>query len=110
MTLLRWLLLLTVVLGLAAPARADDVKEQARELFHRAGKAMKAEDYAAAAELYAESNTLYPAPTAALGQARALVKLGKLLSAAEKYTLLLETELGDDPPEVFVEAVESAEK
>ncbi|MEQ9317686.1 MAG: hypothetical protein RIF41_00955 [Polyangiaceae bacterium] len=111
MTLLRWLLLLTAVIGLASPAHADDdVKEQARELFHRAGAAMKAGDYAAAAELYDESNTLYPAPTAALGHARALVKLGKLLSAAERYTLLIETELGDDPPEVFVEAVASAKK
>lgn len=108
---LRRLLLLTVVLGLASPAQADDdQKEQARELFHRAGKAMKAGDYAGAAELYERSNRLYPAPTAELGHARALVKLGKLLSAAERYTLLIETELGDEPPEAFVEAVASAKK
>jgi len=111
----RWLpVLFTVLVGHASSARADDDRESdkatARELFHDAGKAMKAGDYETAAELYGRSNVIYPAPTAALGQARALVKLGKLLSAAERYTELLNTDLGDDPPRAFLSAFESAER
>jgi hypothetical protein len=107
----RWpCLLLAFGLTVSVPARGDETSDKAtaRELFHRAGEEMVAGDYAAAAELYERSNAIFPAPTAVLGQARALVKLGKLLSAAERYNDVMNADLGDKPSKAFREAVEAA--
>jgi hypothetical protein len=105
----RALLLAFALTASPAWAESDAGKTDARRLFHDAGTAMGAGDYATAALLYAHSNELYPAPTAALGEARALVKLGRLLDAHERYRRLAATDLDDDAPEAFVEAVEAAD-
>lgn len=108
-----WLWLLAIALtGLASPGWAADdeasAKATARELFHRAGERMRAGDYAAAADLYGRSDATFAAPTAVLGQARALVKLGKLLTAAERYNDVIQADLGLEPSKAFVDAVKAA--
>jgi hypothetical protein len=105
---------LAVALTWSRPAAAEEEdtgdKATARQLFHQAGEAMSAGDYAQAADLYARSNALYPAPTAALGEARALVQVGRLLDASERYHALVDSELPEDASDAFKEAVVSARR
>jgi hypothetical protein len=105
---------LAVALTWSRPAAAEEEdtgdKATARQLFHQAGEAMSAGDYAQAADLYARSNALYPAPTAALGEARALVQVGRLLDASERYHALVNSELPEDASDAFKEAVVSARR
>ena len=49
-----------------------------------------------------------PAPTSALGQARALVKLGRLVEASERYLALMNKPWADDASEAFTQAVADA--
>ena len=109
----RWWWPLWIALWLAlspSPAVGEDqgAKVTARQLFQEAGAAFEREDYATAADLYGRSNAIYPAPTAALGEARALVKLGRLLDAYERYGAIATTPLAADASAAFQQAVESA--
>jgi hypothetical protein len=104
-------LLIAVIVSLSLPAAAQDAhadKATARTLFQDAGVAMEAQDYARATDLYARANALFPAPTSALGEARALVKLGRLVEASERYLALMNKPLGDDASEAFTRAVDDA--
>src|SRR5687768_2307790 len=71
----------------ARPAFADELadKATARDLFYQAGEEMKQGRHERAAELFAKSDRLYPTPTALLGEARALVQLGRLVAAYDRY-------------------------
>ncbi len=83
-------------------------KTTARNLFYEAGKALEKKDYATAADRYRRSNELYPAPTAGLGLARALVALGKLVDGYEAYVATANFRLDDQSPDAFKKAVAAA--
>jgi hypothetical protein len=103
---------LFLALALALPATAqpidDATRNAARELAHRAGEAYKKGDYETAQDLYHRSYALVPAPTLSLREARALVKLGRLVEAAEAYVRTTRTSLESDSPKPFREAVQQA--
>jgi len=103
---------LLLALALALPATAqpidDATRNAARELAHRAGQAYKKGDYEKAQDLYHRSYALVPAPTLSLREARALVKLGRLVEAAEAYVRTTRTSLESDSPTPFREAVQQA--
>ncbi len=103
---------LLVALALAIPASAqpvdDATRNAARELAHRAGEAYKTGDYEKAQDLYHRSYALIPAPTLSLREARSLVKLGRLVEAAEAYVRTTRTPLEADSPRPFRDAVQQA--
>jgi tetratricopeptide (TPR) repeat protein len=70
-------------------AQTDADKTTARNLFHEGKAAYDNKRFDEAADLFARSNALYPAPTAALGLARALRDGGKLVEAFETYATIL---------------------
>lgn len=109
----RWVMALFLVLAtmMVAPSSSADEtsdKATARQLFFQASDALKAGDWAKAADLFHRSNALYPAPTAALGEARALVKVGKLVDAYERYNSVARKQLPEDASEAFAKAVNEA--
>jgi len=95
-----------------APARAQASDEAsrvtARRLAEEAADLYDAGKYEEAQDLFRRAFTLHPAPTLALWEARALVKLGRLVQAEERYTAVERFELDSDSPELFHEAVEEA--
>lgn len=101
----RWLSLILIVF-FAAPALAQSNadKSTARRLFFQASAAEKLGDHAQAEDLYRRSNSLYAAPTAHIGLARALAAQGKLVAAAESYNDLLRVPLASDAPPAFKSA------
>lgn len=103
-------LLLSLALALPASAQPidDATRNAARELAHRAGQAYKKGDYEKAQDLYHRSYALIPAPTLSLREARALVKLGRLVEAAEAYVRTTRTSLESDSPKPFRQAVQQA--
>lgn len=90
----------------AAPTDAD--KATARTLFFSAVEASKAGDHEKAADLFDRSNRLYPAPTAALGLARALEATGQWLKATEVYYAILRRQPEADEPAAFARAKDAA--
>jgi len=100
-----------VALALATPARAqeDDAnKNAARELAEQAAKAMEAEDWAKAQDLYQRAYALVPAPTLSLRHARALAKGGRWVEALEAYVRTTRARLDASSSPAFREAVEQA--
>jgi hypothetical protein len=99
-------LLITAVLTMAATSSAQTGdKAEARKLFFEAREALNSGDFIRAASLYRQANDLYPAPTSALGLARSLVQLGRLVEAAETYEKLSKTRLAEDASDAFENAV-----
>ncbi len=96
----------TSVPAMAAPTDAD--KATARTLFFSAAEASKAGDHKKAADLFDRSNRLYPAPTAALGLARALEATGKWVKATETYYAILRRRPEADEPAAFARATDAA--
>jgi hypothetical protein len=81
-------------------------KAEARKVFFEAGEALNDGDYLGAVDLYRHANELYPAPTSAIGLARALAQMGRLVEASEVYSGLGEIQLSEDAPAPFRKAVE----
>ena len=77
--------LILVLLLTAWPvhAQTEGDRTSARALFFDARDAFEAGEFDKAEELFARSHAIYPAPTAALGRARALVHAGRLVRAHE---------------------------
>src|SRR5262245_59656195 len=107
----RWAVLVAIVLA-AGTARGDEAaaRASAREIFYQASAAMKAGYHARAKALFARSYALYPTPTGGLGEARALVQLGRLVEARERYRAIVNLPLGADASDAFREAVSNAER
>lgn len=104
-----WLVILVLTL-VSATAFAQDPADRAtaRDLFFEGTRAAKQGDHAAAEVAFRKANALYPAPTAALGWARALVAQSRLVEAHEVYRAIIRSKLDDDAGEAFVAAVDSA--
>lgn len=96
----------------ASSAQADEEadREAARTLFYRASTAMAERDYASAAELFAKSFEYFASPTAGVGEARALIQLGKLVAARTRYQAVLQMPLGEEASPAFQQAHADARK
>lgn len=97
----------------AAPAQASPeseatARELARSLADQGANAYAQEDYAHAQLLFSRAYGLVPAPTIALLEARALVKLGRWVDATHAYRRASEAQLGPDAPAPFREATRTA--
>lgn len=93
----------------AAQEESDADRNAARELAEQAAKALEAEDFAKAQDLYQRAYALVPAPTLSLRHARALAKGGRWVEALEAYVRTTRTRLDDKSPAAFREAVEQAQ-
>jgi hypothetical protein len=100
--------LLVPNLSHADPSDAD--KAQARELVGEGLKALRASDFEGAFRAFSGADKLYHAPTTLLGLARAHVGLRHLVAAQEAYNKLIREPLAPNAPEIFVKAVEDANK
>ncbi len=94
--------------ALAAPSESDKLK--ARDLANEAFDAYDAKQYPLAHENFQKADDLYPAPTLKLGAARSLIKMGKLVSAADKLQITVDTPLAKDASPEFKKAKADAEK
>lgn len=88
----------------------DNTRNTARSLAGQGKEAFDAQSYARAVDLFHRAYALVPAPTIALYQAQALVKLGRLVEAEEAYIRAMRTELDAHSSEQFRVAVADAER
>jgi hypothetical protein len=93
-----------------ASAQPDDAtqKDSARQLGREGVRRYEAGDWEGARQLFRQAYRLVPAPTLALREARALVKLNRLVDAAEAYARASNTPMGATPPDAFRQAVAAA--
>lgn len=90
----------------AEPSAAD--KEHARKLAIEGSTALDKKDYTTALALFEKAHSLVPAPTVAIGKARALTGLGRLAEAMTIYALIERETVPTNAPAPFIKAVESA--
>lgn len=107
--------LLLVALNLAFSPRAyaqavdDTTRNAARSLASQGKEALDKADYERARDLFHRAYTLVPAPTIALYEGRALLKLHRLVEAEEAFMRAARTVLDAESPEPFRKAVHDAE-
>ncbi len=80
----------------------------ARALAAKADEALRAKDFAAAAEGFQRADSLVHAPTLLVGLARADVGLGRWVAAHELYARVLREGVRPNAPEVFTRALADA--
>jgi hypothetical protein len=107
--LLSLLALCAHTLSAQAQAPLDEGRERARALAYSGLRAYAARDYASASERLEESFRLLPVPSLGLWSARALVKLGRLVEAEQRYAATTRLPLRSDDPPVQGEARVTAE-
>lgn len=83
-------------------------RDVARELGDRGVEAYGKGDWEQARQLFHQAFQLVPAPTLAIREADALVKLGRLVEAREGYARVALAPVGDDSPIAFHQAVKRA--
>lgn len=86
------LVTLAFVLALAAPAAAEPTaadRATARALAREGFEALKSDDFVTAEDRFRRADALVHAPTLVVDHARALVGLGRLVEAHERYSLVL---------------------
>lgn len=88
----------------------DNMRNAARSLAGEGKDAFDAQSYARAVDLFHRAYALVPAPTIALYEAQALVKLGRLVEAEEAYMRAVRTQLDANSSEQFRVAVADAER
>lgn len=92
----------------ASPESDATARDLARALADQGADAYAGEDYAHAQLLFARAYGLVPAPTIALLEARALVKLGRWADAQQAYRRASEAQLAESSPAPFREAARTA--
>lgn len=107
-------LLLFAVATLASPkafaqAVDDSTRNAARSLASQGKEALDKSDWDRARDLFHRAYTLVPAPTIALYEGRALLKLHRLVEAEEAFMRAARTSLDAESPEPFRKAVHDAE-
>ena len=109
----RALSLLTLVSLLSSSAFGqavdDGTRNAARSLASQGKDAFDKAEWDQARDLFHRAYTLVPAPTIALYEARALVKLRRFVEAEEAYMRAARTSLDAESPEPFRKAVHDAE-
>jgi hypothetical protein len=107
-------LLLVLALGGTASAQSSEpseaTREQARTLAAQGYDALQRKDYAAAEDLFRRANALVHAPTIVVDHARALVGLGRLVEAHERYELVLREGMPANVPWSWQRAAADAER
>jgi hypothetical protein len=88
----------------------DSTRNAARSLASQGKEAFDKADYERARDLFHRAYTLVPAPTIALYEGRALVRLRRLVEAEEAYMRAARTSLDAESPEPFRKAVHDAEE
>jgi hypothetical protein len=110
-TLLSSLLL---VMALSARAFAEEpseaTREQARTLAAQGYEALQRSDFVAAEDLFRRADKLVHAPTIVVDHARALVGLGRLVEAHERYELVLREGMPANVPWSWQRAAADAER
>ncbi|MFO0760599.1 MAG: hypothetical protein U0359_29230 [Byssovorax sp.] len=107
-------LLAALFLGctLAALPAVADVSDAdrgtARALALEGQEALDKGDFKKAADRFSRADSIIHAPTLLLGQARAMVGLGKLVTAQEMYNRILREGLPPRPPPAFEKALKDA--
>lgn len=91
----------------AAVAQPLDVatRTTAREFATQGAEAFERGDFQAALDYLSRANTLHPAPSISVLQARALVQLGRFIEALDRYEETLRMPLPEDAPEAYRVAV-----
>lgn len=92
----------------AEPSAAD--RTTARALAEEGYKALSAKDYALAEDRFRRADALVHAPSLVVDHARALVGLGRLADAYERYDSARREELPPRPPAAWKRAVADAQK
>jgi len=87
----------------------DSTRNAARSLASQGKEALDKSDWERARDLFHRAYTLVPAPTIALYEGRALVKLHRLVEAEEAFMRAARTSLDAESPEPFRKAVHDAE-
>ena len=95
-----------------ASAQSDEPEDRtvARRMAEEAAQRYEEGDYDSARDLFHRAGTLYPAPTLTLWEARALVKLGRLVEAEERYASVKRYEIQAEDPEVFRAAAKESRR
>src|SRR5262245_50161387 len=103
-------LILATLLGASAahaePNEAD--RATARALADQGYRALKRRDYSAAVDRFRRADALVHAPTLVVDWARALVGLGLLVEAEEKYVLVLREGAPPSAPRSWTRALDDA--
>ena len=92
----------------AAPNEAD--RTTARELASEGYRALERKEYAVAEDRFRRADALVHAPTIVVDHARALVGLGRLVEAYERYALVIREGVTPEDPESWKRAVSDAER
>ncbi len=111
----RWVstmlsLCLTTSVNAFVAAQPLDVttRTTARELATQGAEAFERGDYVAALDCLSRANTLHPAPSISVLQARTLQHLGRYLEALDRYEETQRMSLPEDAPEAYRVAVRDA--
>jgi hypothetical protein len=88
----------------------DAAREQARALAAQGYEALQRKDYGAAEAAFRRADALVRAPTIVVDHARALVGLGRLVEAHERYERVLREGLPANAPASWRRALEDAEE
>jgi hypothetical protein len=104
--------LLTAGSLVTLPARAESEADRAtaRELAAEGNDALKKKSYETAEDRFRRADALVHAPTLVVDHARALVGLGRLAEAYQRYQLVLKEGASADAPRAWKQAVKDAER
>jgi hypothetical protein len=100
--------LLCVRVAFAAPTDSD--RTTARELAREGYDALEQKKYAVAEDRFRRADALVHAPTIVVDHARALVGMGRLVEAYERYALAIREGVASDAPASWKQAVSDAER
>jgi hypothetical protein len=93
---------------IAAPTDSD--RTTARELAREGYEALEQKNYAVAEDRFRRADALVHAPTIVVDHARALVGMGRLVEAYERYALVIREGVAANAPAPWKQAVADAEK
>jgi hypothetical protein len=94
----------------ASAAPTDSDRTTARELAREGYDALEQKNYAVAEDRFRRADALVHAPTIVVDHARALVGMGRLVEAYERYALAIREGVGSDAPASWKQAVSDAER
>jgi hypothetical protein len=82
----------------------------AREFATQGAEAFERGDFQGALDYLSRANTLHPAPSISVLQARALVQLGRFIEALDRYEETMRMPLPEDAPEAYRVAVRDSSR
>ena len=100
--------LLCARVALATPTDSD--RTTARELAREGYDALEQKNYAVAEDRFRRADALVHAPTIVVDHARALVGMGRLVEAYERYALAIREGVASNAPASWKQAVSDAER